>query len=246
SFVYIYENGQRYYVPPEAAPDRGFTAYLLRTRQPLMINTNMTERANEFGATLVVGEAPKSYLGVPLIVGDEARGVISLQSTEHENAFTESDQRLLTTLASSLSVAFENARLFAEIKRRAGELAALTDIGREISASLDLPTVLARISSSARDLLMVDSSAVFLLEPDGRTLTPIAVTGAEADAIRQTRSQMGVGLIGQITQAGRPEIVRDAAHDPRGILIAGTQQAAEEQMMLAPLQAGDRTIGAMV
>ena len=130
-----------------------FTAHILRTRQPLMINTDLAERAREFGSFVVVGEAAKCYLGVPLIVGDEARGLISLQNTERENAFTESDQRLLTTLASSLSVAFENARLFAEIKRRAGELAALTDIGREISASLDLPTVLARISTSARDLL---------------------------------------------------------------------------------------------
>src|SRR5437762_11069549 len=108
----------------------------------------MDQRTLEFCSFVVAGEVPKSYLGVPLIVGDEARGLISLQNADREDAFTESDQRLLATLASSLAVAFENARLFAEINRRAGEMAALTDIGREISAILNLPTVLARISTS--------------------------------------------------------------------------------------------------
>ena len=44
-------------------------------------------------------------------------GVISLQNLDHEDAFSESDVRLLTTLAGSLSVALENARLFDETKR---------------------------------------------------------------------------------------------------------------------------------
>jgi len=42
----------------------------------------------------------RSYLGVPLVIGGEARGVISLQNTRRENAFSESDLRLLGTLAS--------------------------------------------------------------------------------------------------------------------------------------------------
>ena len=51
-------------------------------------------------------------LFVPLFIGGEAIGAISLQNLDRENAFTEADVRLLTTLAGSLSVALENARLF--------------------------------------------------------------------------------------------------------------------------------------
>ena len=40
-----------------------------------------------------------------------------LETLDHENAFTESDRRLLTTLANSMSVAIENARLFDETQR---------------------------------------------------------------------------------------------------------------------------------
>ena len=49
-----------------------------------------------------------------MIVGDVVRGSVSLQNVDKENAFTESDLRLLTTLTNSMSVALENARLFDE------------------------------------------------------------------------------------------------------------------------------------
>ena len=245
-YVYMFERGQRYRPAPRPLDDRGFGSHILRTRQPLLFNRDLAQRTAEFGSFVVAGEISKSYLGVPLIVGDEARGLISLQNVDHEDAFTESDQRLLATLASSMAVAFENARLFTEINRSASQMAALTDIGREISASLNLPTVLARITSSARELLAADISSVYLLEPDGETLTPIAVDGAEAEAILQNRSRLGQGLIGQVAQSGQAEIVLDAVNDPRAVQIPGTQSATDEQLMLAPLLAGQRIIGAMV
>jgi signal transduction histidine kinase len=44
--------------------------------------------------------------------GDEVRGVIGLDNIDRENAFSNTDVRLLTTLASSMSVALEKARLY--------------------------------------------------------------------------------------------------------------------------------------
>ena len=77
-----------------------------------------------------------------------SRGVISLQNLDRENAFTDSDVRLLTTLASSLSVALENARLFDETKRllaetdeRAAELAVINSVQQGLAASLDMQSM---------------------------------------------------------------------------------------------------------
>jgi signal transduction histidine kinase/CheY-like chemotaxis protein len=62
-----------------------------------------------------VGIPAASYLGVPIPVGEEMIGVLSVQSTEHENVFNESDLRLLTTIAASVGVAIRKAKLFDEI-----------------------------------------------------------------------------------------------------------------------------------
>ena len=90
---------------------------------------------------------------------------------EREHAFSESDVRLLQTLANSMSVALENARLFDETQRRTRETAALAEVGRDISSTLDLPTVMDRIARHAKDLLNADSSAIFLPDAGGGQLS---------------------------------------------------------------------------
>src|SRR5437773_3227949 len=91
-----------------------------------------------------MGEESKAVLVAPMIVGDEIRGRISLQNLDQEDAFSESDVRLLTTLASSLAVALENARLFDETRRllsetneRAAELALINDVQSGLAQKLD-------------------------------------------------------------------------------------------------------------
>src|SRR5947207_12899111 len=87
---------------------------------------------------VVSGELAKSVLFVPLMVGNHAIGRISLQNLDHEHAFSENDVRLLTTLAGSLSVALENARLFEETRQRNAELALITDVQRGLAENLEM------------------------------------------------------------------------------------------------------------
>src|SRR5262249_28239484 len=87
-------------------------------------------------------------LFVPLTSGKDLRGHISLQNIVRRNAFSESDVRLLETLASSLSVALENARLFDETQRllnetneRAAELAIINSVQQGLAAKLDMQSM---------------------------------------------------------------------------------------------------------
>ena len=123
SFPYIIEKGERLAADPMAPI--GFRKHVLETREPLLFDVITEELLAEYAQPeVLVGERPKSSVWVPLVVSGRATGVISLQNLERERAFSEVDQRLLTTLAGSLSVALENARLFEETRQRNAELAA--------------------------------------------------------------------------------------------------------------------------
>jgi sigma-B regulation protein RsbU (phosphoserine phosphatase) len=74
----------------------------------------------------------------------EMFGLITLQNIDRENAFSESDMRLLQTLANSMSVALENARLWEQEKMFRRALQRELEIGREIQAGF-LPEALPRI-----------------------------------------------------------------------------------------------------
>ena len=89
-------------------------------------------KPSDTGTRSIAGESPKSALFVPLVVGGRPTGVISLQNVDREHAFGETDQRLLATLAGSLSVALDNARLVHETRQRVAELATVNSVGQAL------------------------------------------------------------------------------------------------------------------
>ena len=104
--------GQRGSAAP-LAEDDALALYWMQTRQPFIVKQHWQEIGLEWDDSISL----KSDLAVPLFVGDELVGGLSLQNEERDNAFSDSDVRLLQTLANSMSVALENARLFDETQR---------------------------------------------------------------------------------------------------------------------------------
>jgi phosphoserine phosphatase RsbU/P len=138
---YAIEAGQRVYSPGPHPPG-GFRARIIESRLPLLVNRGVAELAARFGQPTLPGtKTPKSWLGVPMVVDDRVTGVLSLQNVDQEGMFGESDVRLLQTIAASMSVALENARLWEleELYRKALERE--FEIGREIQAGF-LPGIL--------------------------------------------------------------------------------------------------------
>ena len=76
----------------------GLTSKIILTGEPLLINKDVQELKMQLGIRHI-GVPAASYLGVPIPVGDEIIGVLSVQSTEQENRFNENDLRLLSTIA---------------------------------------------------------------------------------------------------------------------------------------------------
>jgi signal transduction histidine kinase/CheY-like chemotaxis protein len=186
-----------------------------------------------------------SWLGVPIVAGDQSIGVVSVQSTNQEGRFGPDDVRLLTTIAAGVGTAIQNARLYRETDRRAKEMAALADVGREISATLDPTAVLERIAEHAINLLAGQSSAVYLIQPDGRTFKAIVGWGPIAEEIKADTLTFGQGVIGSVLEAGKAEYVNDVVSDPRVRILPGTDPDEFDRLMVAPLMSHDEVIGGM-
>ena len=103
-----------------------------------------------------------SAVTVPIVVGDRRVGTITMENHEREHAFGESEVRLLTTIASSMGVALQSARLFDETQRllketeqRNAELAVINSIQQGMAGSLDfngIVDLVARTLDEAPDL----------------------------------------------------------------------------------------------
>jgi GAF domain-containing protein len=135
-FPYTIERGVRF--PDEPIPLMGFRKHVIETRESLLIDENLIGTAERYGNPLLAGEMPKSVLYVPLVAEGRATGVISLQNIDREHAFSESDRQLLDTLARSLSVALENARLVHETRQRNAELALINSVQAALAGELEV------------------------------------------------------------------------------------------------------------
>jgi len=132
---YAIERGQRVY-SPGTHPPGGFRSQIIQTRQPFLLNTNVTAEATRLGQPTLPGTTtPKSWLGVPMLVGEQVTGILSVQNLDEENAFNESDIRLLQTFAASMGIALENARLY-EQARHMAILEERQRLGRELHDSV--------------------------------------------------------------------------------------------------------------
>src|SRR5678816_4408449 len=85
--------------------------YSLRSRQSVVWRDRNEYRALE----LFVAEGSamsRSGVTTPIFAGERFLGFIALEGHERDGAFGDADVRLLSTVAASMGVALENARLF--------------------------------------------------------------------------------------------------------------------------------------
>src|SRR5262249_61082181 len=91
-----------------------------------------------------------------------ATGVTLLQNIDREHAFDEDDRRLLATLAGSVTVALENARLVQETRERVSDLATVNSVGQALSSQLDLDGLIELVGEQVRETFDADIAYVAL------------------------------------------------------------------------------------
>jgi GAF domain-containing protein/CheY-like chemotaxis protein/anti-sigma regulatory factor (Ser/Thr protein kinase) len=224
----------------------GLTSRVIQTGEPLLLNQDIGKRSAQMG-TKRIGKQALSYLGVPIKSGKDTIGVISVQSTAEEGLFDDNDLRLLTTISANAGSAIHTAKLHAETQRNADQMATIANVGRELSATLDLQGVVNSVVENVHGLFKARDTILRLLDDDGRSLYTALALGLYAKENLLDIIPLGTGITGNIAQSGIAEVIDDVDHDPRGLHVAGTPDEEEvpETMMVAPLVAGNRTIGVL-
>lgn len=105
---YLFEEGQLKAVDPFPIGE-GITSILIKQRKPIMVNENARQKFDEMGAKYL-GEPSKSWLGVPLLIDNEAVGALIVQDMRRERRFSEIDLNILKTIAPHVALALRNAQ----------------------------------------------------------------------------------------------------------------------------------------
>ncbi len=245
SFPIVFEGGeQKRYTSRRAG--RGLCEWVIETKQPLLIRQDVSQTIKELDLE-PIGRPAASWLGVPLIVGDDVLGVMVVQNFERPKAYDQEDQRALTMLASQAAIAVENARLYGRTQRRAAELALLNTFSTAVSATLDLDRVLQIAIGSVMPITGCQQAAIYLLQGSGQALYLVASRGFSQDYRAARRhGPLEDSVHAQVVQSRQIVTVPDVSADER--LSDTLSQALKEgyrALAGAPLLAQDEVIGVL-
>jgi diguanylate cyclase (GGDEF)-like protein len=189
--------------------ENAFTEYVIQTGQPLLIRSEVEKTRARLGVTYVPPDPAKCLIAVPIFLGNKPSGVMVALSTQKECAFEQRDLEVLTTAAGQVSVAVENARLFAEEQRRSRQLAFLNNVSRTAISSDDPVQMLGQIVGEIQKNFSFDHIGIGLLDYGTKEIEIKAEAGATAHAMGK-RIPLGTGILGRVARTGERALVQNA------------------------------------
>lgn len=177
-----------------------------------------------------------AFLGVPVVVRGEVFGDLYL-TEKSGGPFSAEDEEVVASLAATAGIAIDNARLYAESRRRERWNAALAGINA-VLLSGEVEDPLAVVVESAASA--VDSELVSLVRPlDGGQLFVQLARGEGADAYQGTVIPGEGTVVARAIESGAPVVVDRAGEDGDPVT------AALGPAVAVPLVAEGRTAGAL-
>jgi PAS domain S-box-containing protein len=204
----------------------------------------LSGRANADPRYIPVFQGDCSELCVPMIARGRVVGVINVETTV-PNAYTDRDENLLTALANSAAIAFENARLYNETQRRVHELETINHISTSLRLAQSLDEMLPVLLDEMLNLMKTPHGSIWLYDHSNNELVQRVARGNES-RIKITALRPQEGIVGRTFTTGEKYISRELKID--ALLFEGNRQSIEPGLgcICLPIRSSSGPVGALI
>ena len=191
------------------AMQNAFTEYVIRSGEALLIRSDLEAARKRLGITHVPKRPAKCLIAAPILLGNRPTGIMVAMNPDKEYVFEQRDLDVLVTAAGQVSVAVENARLFADEQRRSRQLAFLNNVSRTAISSDDPVHMLGQIASEIQKNFSFDHIGIGLLDHGTKEVEIKAEAGTTSHATGK-RIPIGTGILGRVARTGERALVQNA------------------------------------
>jgi GAF domain-containing protein/FixJ family two-component response regulator len=189
-------------------------------------------------------EAITSVLVVPLKLRGEAMGTLSVSSAERDREFSANDKYLLSVLADYVAIGVENARLYENVERRAGELDLLNEVGQALSSMLDLEQALTLVMERINSILKVEAGSLLLVDEEAGELVFQIALGQKSQQVKPLRLRIGQGIAGRVAETGQSLLIASVGRGPgEATAIDISTDFLARSVLCVPMIARGETLG---
>jgi signal transduction histidine kinase len=157
----------------------------------------------------------RSFLGVPIRVGDRVFGNLYLTDKTSAEVFNDIDEELVLGLATAAGIAINNADLYESRRRAERERAGLQEIAIALLARTDTREILEVIAARAREILDADLATIARPVPRSDELQVEVATGLGEESLRGRVFPMVDTITSEVMARGEPIAVGELHLDHR-------------------------------
>ena len=202
-------------------PGEGLTGQVLLTRRAVIVENY----GRDLPRPLTEGRPVRSGVAVPVWWQDRLVGVFGVLDRDRSRVFNAEDRDIMELLANHVAIAFENARLYSEVRERLAEVTGLQAASTALAEELQPERALRALAEQALLLSGAATVSIELLRHNGRELEVQVAVGENAVEL----AAMRVAVAGSVA----------------GAAVATGQIQLNAGQLVLPLRARGRTLGTL-
>lgn len=179
---------------PELPEETGISWEIVKTRNSVLL---ADYPSHPKAVPHFVAAGVRSFIGVPVMMGDTCFGVLAMFRTTSSRAFTGRELRILESVARQTGAALQNARLLAESRRRADELALALARQRELDRLKS--EFVQNVSHELRTPITIVHGYAEMLASDEELMRSLPLHYRDALQVMLRRTRMLTDLVEDIT-----------------------------------------------
>jgi len=228
-------------------PAPSLPAFAVEAGRPMFATAYRDDPRGSGVRAAVVQEGFDTICTAPMKDGVVTLGVLNVYH-DRPHYWTDSELETMAAFATQASVAIKTAQNFSQMAAWAAQLQSIQQLGTRLNRLTNVREIGLAIANELSQL--IDSHNVRVYRQYGPDLVPVAMQGQVGEYVDETPEQLrvavGQGITGWVAEHKVPQLLADAAKDPRANTIPGTQDDLDESMLLAPMIFEDQVVGVLV
>jgi signal transduction histidine kinase/ActR/RegA family two-component response regulator len=190
----------------------------------------------------------RTIMGVPMLIDDEAVGVLELWRDEVAQ-FSDREVEVLTNFAAQAAIAVRTVDLVRALARKVNQLETLGALGQGVSSTKNLIEELTTIIMQAVNMSGTDGGSIYEFDEDGmefRIRSSCGTSPEVLDALGRIRIGLDDTFLGRVATRGHPMGIPEIRDEPADPHLSVLAKGGWRSLVAFPMVREGRIVGALV
>jgi signal transduction protein with GAF and PtsI domain len=220
----------------------GITGWVARERTRVVIPSNASDDPRFKFFHNLPEDRYQAFVSVPIMAKNEVVGVINVQH-KRTRRYRPDELALLSTIASQVGGAIENARLYAETMRKARQIDTLSQVSETVTSNRLIDDILQLIVTMTAQMMSSKICSIMLLDQPTGELRIVATQSLSEQYRLKPSLKVGQSISGRAVQERRPMIVPDVTREKDYMYPDIARKEGLCSLLSVPMLVRDKAVG---